>query len=536
MIKQISIFRGLGFFFLLLLISCSKKEQSTEMKPNVLIAICDDQSFMHHTNESNWDDLIANYPPNFKSIASEGLFFSNAFVASPGCAPSRASILTGRYPWQNKEAGGHATIFPLDVKTLPDVLSESGFHTGYTGKGCDPFNWQITGRQNNPAGKMYNQFLYEKDELPANGISQINYSKNFEGFLDEKKDGEPFYFWFGCYEPHRVYEEGSGLKNGYTYDDAQVPCFLPDVAPVKKDILDYQLEIDWFDKHLGKMIAMLKERGMFDNTIIIVTADNGMPFPAAKANNYEYGIHIPLAICWGNGIKNKKEVVEHLVSLGSITPTVLELLNVEPEGMKEITHPSLAGLLIKNEKVPVPEGVFSARERHSSARWMNLGYPVRSLRTEKFLYIRNYTPERWPAGAPQMLDEKNPANLLPYYGLNEKGEFTGKAFKDIDGSLSLDYLVENNSDEKVIPFFKHAVDKRPQDELYDVIHDPCCMINLALNDAYKDTLKLLSDRLTAKLIETNDPRHTGANPNVFENYQRFYPVRPFPKPDWVSKN
>lgn len=107
---------------------------------------------------------------------------------------------------------------------------------------------------------------------------------------------KPFHFWYGSKEPHRHYAKGSGRRAGKRIDDVQVPYFLPDTEEVRSDMLDYMTEIDYFDQHLHTMLQILQEYGEWENTIVVVTSDNGMPFPRAKANLYEYGTHVPLAI------------------------------------------------------------------------------------------------------------------------------------------------------------------------------------------------------------------------------------------------
>ena len=89
-------------------------------------------------------------------------------------------------------------------------------------------------------------------------------------------------FWFGGFEPHRSFERGSGLASGKQLADVEVPGFLPDSEEVRSDILDYCLEIEWFDRHLGEMIAAIEAMDELENTLIIVTSDNGMAFPRAK--------------------------------------------------------------------------------------------------------------------------------------------------------------------------------------------------------------------------------------------------------------
>ena len=88
----------------------------------------------------------------------------------------------------------------------------------------------------------------------------------------------------------------------------KVPGFLPDISIVRQDLLDYAVEIEWFDKQLVKILNKLDEIGELENTLIILTGDNGMPFPRAKANCYDAGLHVPLAICWGSKIDQGKGV------------------------------------------------------------------------------------------------------------------------------------------------------------------------------------------------------------------------------------
>lgn len=128
-----------------------------------------------------------------------------------------------------------------------------------------------------------------------------------------ERERQPFYFWVGANEPHRPYEKDSWEKADKRLVDVEVPPFLPDKPTIRKDLLDYGTEIEWYDSQLSQIIDILKEEGEFENTLIIVMADNGMPFPLAKATCFEYGIHVPLAICWADGIKDGGVSVSLLV-------------------------------------------------------------------------------------------------------------------------------------------------------------------------------------------------------------------------------
>lgn len=508
------------FFFILIIVLNGCKTDTLGDKvvqrkpPNILFAISDDQSYPHASAYGSKMVLT----PAFDRVASEGVLFTNAFAASPGCAPSRAAILTGKNPWELEEAGTHGSSFPEHLKVYPDILEEAGYHVGYTSKGWAPGDWQVSGRKRNPAGDHYNEHQLEP---PFNGISTHDYAANFKSFLSKRSKDKPFCFWFGSVEPHRVYEKGSGVKSGKNIADAEVPDFLPDTEEIRSDLLDYAVEIEWFDKQLGLMIAHLEEIGELDNTIIIVTSDNGMPFPRAKANLYEHGVHVPLAIRWGNAIKGGR-VLDNLVSLIDLAPTYLDIIDKDYAWM---SGKSLLPLLLQKQDEPNSPHrteVFASRERHSSSRWQNLGYSQRGIRTEKFLYIRNFTPERWPAGAPQQLFPND--SLGPMHG----------GYFDIDACPTQDFLVQNYEDSEIGKFLELAVDKRPEEELFDIVNDPFCLNNLAGNPDYQTELEELRYKMGGYLMKTGDPRVLGKG-DIFETYPRLRgQIRNFPVPDWAQ--
>lgn len=503
-------------------------------RPNILIAMSDDQSYPHTSMYGS--NMV--HTPGFDRVATEGILFHNGFAPAPGCAPSRASVHTGRHHWQNEEAGGHATLFPRKFVTYPDILEAEGYHIGFTGKVTGPNNLAASGRDRSPGGVQYSSIRYEGAEaeaIPSNAISRINYAANFKAFLEERHSEQPFYFFFGSSEPHRRYDQGSGLRAGKQLDDAEVPGFYPDAEEIRIDLLDYALEIEWFDRHLVKMLNHLEAIGELDNTFVLVTSDQGMPFPRAKANLYDFGLRVPLAVKWPARVMPGREVYD-MVSTADIAPTLIEITGADASNMQPMTAKSLTDILFSEASGIVNEertAVFAGMERHSSARWGNLGYPMRSMRTHEFLYIHNFTSERWPAGAPQLLRSVYPEELGPMYGLNEEGRFNGQAFLDIDPSPTKTFLIEHHANPAVRPFFELATAKRPAEELYDVQNDPYNIHNLADDPDYADILESMRTQLMNTLRETGDPRVAGPVPDVFENYQRFFELRAFPKPDWI---
>jgi uncharacterized sulfatase len=485
---------------------------AAEKRPNIFIAISDDQSFAH-TSAAGYKAVQT---PAFDRVAREGVFFRNAFAASPGCSPCRASLLTGRHTWQIEQAGTHASSFPTNYVVFPDLLEAAGYWVGYTGKGWGPGNWKISGRTRNPAGPAFSR---RKLTPPFKGISNNDYAGNLSDFLAQRPKGQPFCFWYGATEPHRDYEKGSGLKSGKQLADVVVPPFLPDTPEVRSDILDYCVEIEWFDTHLARMLKALEDAGELDNTLVIVTSDNGMPFPRAKANCYEYGIHMPLAIRWDAKAPGGR-VVDDIVGFVDLTATILQVGGARPPPTYPISGRSLLNILASTNQGlvdPTRTAAWSARERHSSSRYHNWTYPQRALRTPQFLYIRNFQPDRWPAGDPRILN--NDGSLGPMHG----------GYCDIDGGPTLKFLVDKCDDPAIGKYLQLAVAKRPAEELFDITIDPSCLKNLAADPAFAQARQALSQQLMDYLKQTGDPRVIGDG-DIWETYPRYSPIRKFPPP------
>jgi arylsulfatase A-like enzyme len=215
--------------------------------------------------------------PNFDRVAKEGLLFLNAYTPTAKCTPSRSTILTGRHPWLLGAAANHQCVFPPEHAIFPDALEQHGYAYASTGKVWAPgLALKADGSPRAMAGKQFNQ---KKTKAPTTGISNNDYSGNFESFLTQAKPGQPWFFWLGSVEPHRDYEEGSGARLGgkKTSDIDHVPAYWPDNETIRGDMLDYAYEVEYFDRHVGRALAMLEKTGQLENTIVVVTSDNGMP-------------------------------------------------------------------------------------------------------------------------------------------------------------------------------------------------------------------------------------------------------------------
>lgn len=513
--------------------------QNSGKRPNILFAISDDQSYAH----TSFAGCKYVNTPAFDRIAAEGIYFSNCIAGSPGCAPSRSSIVTGRYHWQNEQSGQHASSWMKKYVPFLDLIEQNGYVTGRTGKGVDPFYYardenDSLWRKTNAGGVEHSRIQYKngspEDERPAEGIGPVNYFENFKYFMENVRGDEPFFFWYGAKEPHRSYEQDSWKRQDKDPEEVEVPGFFPDHEIVRGDLLDYAVEIEWFDLHLQRMLDYLESIGELENTIVIVTSDNGMPFPRAKANGYDYGIHVPFAIRYPGKFPGGR-IIEQPASFTDLAPTILELTGTGPEGMLPMSGKSMVNILSSEKEGTIEPGkkyVFAGRERHSSSRFRNWGYPQRMIRSRDYLLIWNIKPDRWPAGAPQRLKDGSDIERWPMYGIDENGvHHTEWAFTDIDAAPTKSYMIENHADENLKFFFDLAVAKRPEFEFYNVASDPDCLENLSGDPNYFVTEQEMKDALMRELQISGDPRVVGPDREIFDSYLRYSPIREFPAPE-----
>ena len=451
-------------------------------RPNILLAISDDQTWRH---AGAYGDETASTPA-FDRVAREGVLFNYGFCSAPTCSPSRAAILTGQDFWRLESGANLFGALQDKYPVYPRLLEAAGYYVGHTGK-ARGWNPKLSGRANHPAGDAFNRLRLKS--VPAAGISKIDYAANFEAFLESRPNGKPFCFWYGAIEPHRFYESGSGLRSGKKLENATVPAFFPDVPQVRGDILDYYVEIEWFDRHLARIITLLEERGELDNTMIVVTSDHGMPFPRAKTNLYDYGTRVPLAICWPAKVAGRR-VIDDFVNLTDLAPTFLEAAGLEVPS--EVTGRSLMKILesAKQGRVdPQRDKVVIGRERHGYNRVPHVGYPCRAIRNYDYLYIRNFKPDRLPGF-------------------------------DTDGGITRSYMLANRHTAQGQRFFRLWFGPRPMDELYDCRADPDQIRNLVDEPAYADVHRKLAAELDAHLRKAGDPRVLGTG-DVFETYTYF---------------
>ena len=427
-------------------------------QPNIVFILADDWGDGH----ASILGMNSVSTPNFDRVAQQGVLFKNAFVASPSCSPARNSILTGMPLHQlgNETYGHYQRSAPIHLwgwvrqadPVYQDYLKQAGYNIGLFNKGIGPVNASMTDWLNgqNPAGPSYS---------------------SFGQFLNTVGTNEPFSFWFGSENPHR---NSGGFITNNRPDPAvvEVPPWLPDVQESRGDLAGYYGEVKDFDNQIGVVLRELESRGLADNTIIVITSDNGMPFARAKRNVYDSGARVPLAIRWPDAIA-PGQVVEDVISVTDVAATLLEAARLPvPMHMTTQSSQSLLPLLLHGQTLP-RQVAFIEREQHERHFPPHQVAAMRAIRTQDFLYIRNFNPE----------------GIL--------GD---------DGGATYNFLVANQNHPVYGSYYQLAFANRPPEELYDVRHDPYQFNNLANDPAYADVLADLRLQLADWMSSTGDFR------------------------------
>ena len=251
------------------------------------------------------------------------------------------------------------------------------------------------------------------------------------------------------------------------------------------------MEVEYFDKHLGQILAHLEELGELDNTLIIATSDNAMPFPRYKGHPHEFATRIPFVAAWPGKIAKPGREANQFASFIDLAPTFLEVAGISAKKTKMIDVEGKSLMDFFDNKVADRSIVITGRERNDMARPNGWGYPVRSLHKYNFVYMHNFKPERWPVG--------------PREG----------GYKDTDNSPTMSELIYNQRGSEA---YQISFGKRPQEELYDISKDPECINNLADKPEFQKLKAKMKQELFARLAEQKDPRMLG-NGDVFDQYE-----------------
>ena len=456
----------------------------SQSRPNIVLIIADDMA---------WDDSgVYGNPsvrtPNIDKLAKEGLRFTSAFVTISSCSPSRASLITGRYPHNTDAEQLHWPV-PANQVTFVEKLKAAGYWTAASGK------WHL-----GPAMKNRFNLVDDPGEAgfqtdPKTGKMLAADDSGAAGWiplLQQRPKDKPFFLWLAALDPHRDYVENA-IPNPHRPADVRVPLHLPDTPEVRYELALYYDEISRLDGNVGKVMAELERQGVADNTLILFISDNGRPFPGAKTTLYDVGIREPLIAKWPKSIR-PGQVSRSLISSIDLAPTVLEVAGIAiPRTVQGVSFLKL----FSNPNAMTRQAIYAEKN------WHDYEDRTRAVRTAGFKYIRNDYPDL--AGTPSA---------------------------DAGRSPSMDSIRRLRDMGKLTPLQARIFQKpRPREELYDLRKDPTEEHNLASDPHYAQTLIQLRDKLRRWGKETNDILPAHRTPDEFDRETgQPFPNRVMPRP------
>ncbi len=394
--------------------------------------------------------------PNIDQLADNGVRFDNAFLTASSCSPSRASIVTGRYPHNNGKAAELHLPIAGHLDWFPELMRKSGYHTVLSGKN----------HMSSTSGRVKAFDAVDGGRIKGNSGGHANWSK----FVRERPRSKPFFFWFAAYDAHRGWDADKQWNEkeygpAHTPENVFVPPFLVDNKSTRQDLASYYNEVTRFDHHIGLVVNELKKQNAFDDTLILVMADNGRPFPRAKTRLHDSGMKTALVAHWPAGIKNNGPS-SSLVSVIDIAPTAMQIAGLEPA-------PTMQGVSL----LPLLSGDAKSVRRYafSEHNWHDYEAHGRSVRDGKFLYIKNNRPNQsWQGPADSV---RSPSH------------------KDLLNSKSKDTLTAAQTDVFLNP--------RPAEEFY-AWDDSNQMKNLIGDPKYAAEANRLRDLLKQWTVDTGD--------------------------------
>ncbi|XP_045158345.2 N-sulphoglucosamine sulphohydrolase-like isoform X1 [Mercenaria mercenaria] len=437
--------------------------------------------------------------PNVDALAKRSLLFKNGFTSVSSCSPSRSVVLSGLPVHQNGMYGLHHSFQHFqsfdDVRSLPVILDKHNIRTGIVGKkhvGPDTvykFDYEVTEEH------------YNLNQVGRNITCMKEYIRKF--LQDSKNDSRPFLLYIGIHDIHRCYpyiggklgnfcdKFGDGMTPGTGYikdwkpivykpEDVEVPYFLPDTPATREDLAAMYKTYSRFDQGVGLFMKELEDAGFADDTLVIFTSDNGIPFPFAKTNLYDPGQGEPFMVSSPYHKETWGKKTDAMASTMDIVPTVLDWFDIKyPKYKMNSKQVSLTGKSVLNALKPhVPPGpfdrVFSSHVFHE----ITMYYPMRVIRTKDTKLIHNLN-FRAPYGLATDLYQ-NPT-FLDILNRTESGQPT-KWFT----TLQKYYY-------------------RDEWQLFNLTSDPHEQKNLAGSAEYKNVFKSLKKTLNQWLLDTNDP-------------------------------
>ncbi|CAG5031382.1 unnamed protein product [Parnassius apollo] len=480
-----------AFYVIFVCLFISETVLSTKPR-NVLILLADDGGF----ELGAYNNKICQ-TPNIDALARRGLIFNNAFTSVSSCSPSRAALLTGTPSHQNGMYGLHHSIHHFNsfnnVTSLPNLLRQNGVYTG------------IIGKKHMGPSSVY-RFDYEQTE-ENNHINQVGRNITHmkllarEFLANAEKQNKPFFLYVGFHDPHRcghdepqygVFcerfgsgEPGMGIISDwspwyYQWDEVQLPYHVQDTEAARRDVAAQYTTMSRLDQGVGLILKELESAGHKEDTLVIYTSDNGIPFPSGRTNFYDPGLREPLIMVSPEPDARRNEASGAMVSLLDIMPTVLDWFGVEVEKAEcndvELSDDTKSLLPILKKEPPHSEedAVFASQTHHE----ITMYYPMRAIRTRRYKLIHNL----------------NYAMPFPI----DQDLYVSPTFQDI---------LNRTRAKQPLPWYKTLKQYyyRPEWELYDVRTDPAELNNLHGKPALAEAEGALRRRLVRWQRGSRDP-------------------------------
>jgi N-sulfoglucosamine sulfohydrolase len=439
-------------FVALLLASVVALPAATPSKPNIVVFISDDHSQLDSQAYGSTEVRT----PNMAKLAADGLKFTHAFVASPSCGPSRTALLTGLWSARNGAEPNHKPKKPSVASLLP-VLRTLGYQVAAIGKVA-----------HNAFSKDYE---FDYIEGPNGGLDATAAVAKFLAARDASK---PLCLFVGTRHPHTVWS----AERTYDTADVRIPPTHIDTAVTREERASYLTDITKADTLLGEVRALVREK-ISGDTLFIYTADHGGAWPFSKWTLYDSGIRVPLIIAWPGHLK-PATTTDAMVCWPDLLPTFIDLAGGEvPAGLD---GKSFAGIL-RGTASTHRDNVFTT---HSGDGDFNV-YPIRSVRTRDWKYIRNLHPEYQQHT--HISRSSGPSGLV-YWKT---------------------WLAAAETDPAAAATVKRYIE-HPAEELYDLTADPFELHNLAADPLQTSRLTTMSKDLDAWMKQQGDTQTVFGKP------------------------
>ncbi len=345
-----------------LLVSCTSAGNKNPDKPNIILILTDDQP-----------PQTLQYMPNVqKELIAKGITFTNGFVTTPLCCPSRASILTGLYVFHHgvktdRAPDGGATVFK-DQSTLAVWLHDAGYRTALMGKYLNEYSslpegyippgwdeWQVFSHRDPKTGFYYNYSLNENGRTVSYGQDEKDFSTDLLAdravqFIRDSKQ-QPFFLMLSLFSPHETYQAANRHKdmfktldefdryrppNFFDSDLTDKPAWVSQIGKPDVDYVDKVYErmlrsLMSVDDAVGTLTSILDKQHIRDNTLIVFMSDNGMSLGdnAVFGKNcpYDACLRVPMIVSYPP-LTSTPRVDERSVLNIDLAPTFLDLAGI----------------------------------------------------------------------------------------------------------------------------------------------------------------------------------------------------------------